>query len=105
MDEETGKSVKAAAATLVGCDVVYTMVGSNTAPKNIRSLTPPSEDPTVPLRDVDRPYLSNHTKYGGPDSENREHDSTGSAMNYSGVKDDVMNAFIEHEDWQEGYDF
>ena len=52
-----------------------------------------------------KPYISNHTGYGYKGSENFEHDDTGGAMNYSGVEDDVFNAFIEHEDWDEGYDF
>lgn len=55
--------------------------------------------------DAEKSYLSNHTGYSRPGSENFEHDNTGSAMNYSGVEDDVMNAIAEHEGWQPGEDF
>ena len=51
------------------------------------------------------PILSNHTGYLSPGSENWEHDNTGSAQNYSGCYDDMMNAIAEHEGWQEGYDY
>jgi len=45
-----------------------------------------------------------HTGYG-PGGENFEHDNTGAMMNYSGVADDVYNAFSENEGWEEGYNY
>lgn len=52
-----------------------------------------------------RPVLSNHTGYSIEGSENFEHDDTGSIMNYSGVEDDINNALLVHNDWEEGYDY
>lgn len=66
------------------------------------------DTPDQPAAGVGRdriPYLSNHTGYGYRGSENFEHDDTGSQMNYSGVEDDVMNAFADHEGWEHGYDY
>jgi hypothetical protein len=50
------------------------------------------------------PFVSDHTGYG-PGGESFEHDDTGSINNYSGCEDDMVNAQIEHEGWQEGYDY
>ena len=49
--------------------------------------------------------ISNHTQYDYEGSENFEHDDTGCWMNYSGVYDDVMSSFAEHENWTSGYDY
>ncbi|GHB02492.1 hypothetical protein ACFFLG_19150 [Shewanella indica] len=49
--------------------------------------------------------VSNHSGYDYAGSENFEHDDTGSIHCYSGVEDDVLSAFAEHEGWCEGYDF
>ena len=49
--------------------------------------------------------ISNFTQYDYEGSENFEHDNTGSWMNYSGVYDEVMSSFAEHEDWISGYDY
>jgi hypothetical protein len=50
-------------------------------------------------------YRSNHTGYSIEGSENFEHDDTGCASNLSGCVDMVVNAQIEHEGWDEGYDY
>ena len=53
---------------------------------------------------IPKSYVADHTGYG-KGGENFEHDDTGSLMNYSGVHDDVFNAFGEHNDWEDGYDY
>ena len=50
-------------------------------------------------------YTSNHTGYDKPGSHNWEHDDTGSAMNYSGVVDEFVNAQIENEGLEKGFDY
>lgn len=55
--------------------------------------------------DAPNEYVSNHTGYTRPGSENWEHDGTGNQMNYSNVVDKTINAFIEHEDRKKGEDF
>jgi hypothetical protein len=55
--------------------------------------------------DDEKLFISNHSGYGYKESANFEHDDTGSLMNFSGCVDDIYQAFIEHEDWQEGYDY
>ena len=49
--------------------------------------------------------VGNHSGYGYKGSENFEHDNTGGIHNYSSMEDQVLSAFADHEDWQEGYDF
>lgn len=48
--------------------------------------------------------ISNYTNFHYSESENFEYDED-CLMNYSGCEDEVFNAFSEHEDWQEGYDY
>jgi len=58
------------------------------------------------MNEIDKnQFLSNHSSYDYKGSENFEHDDNGSLMNYSGCYDQVMQAYVINEDWQEGYDF
>ena len=56
--------------------------------------------------DEDQKYTSNFTPYGYEGSENFTNYYGGESMNaYSGIYDMIINANIEHEGWQEGYDY
>ena len=50
--------------------------------------------------------ISNFSPYQYEGAENFTHFENGDAINhYSGSYDDCLNPIIEHEGWQEGYDF
>ena len=55
--------------------------------------------------DPGRAYEHNGTGYSQPGSANWEHDDTGNDMNFSGVMDEFVNARIEGEGLEPGYDY